>query len=134
MLSLAPGPHPRRDLTLIPRLGFACPRLGMAAGALSLAPGPHPRRDLTLIPRLGFACPRLGMAAGAPISRSHTFFCRRIPLRRLVTAVVLLLVGPAYPRLGDHVIAPDADEIVHAVPSPAGVLLEKPGESRVERL
>src|SRR5207245_127840 len=63
--SLAPGPHPRRDLTLIPRLGFAGPRLGMAAGASSLAPGPHPRRDLTLIPRLGFAGPRLGMAAGA---------------------------------------------------------------------
>jgi len=33
MTSLAPGPHPRRDLTLIPRLGFAGPRLGMAAGA-----------------------------------------------------------------------------------------------------
>jgi len=30
---LAPGPHPRRELTLMPRFGFACPRLGMAAGA-----------------------------------------------------------------------------------------------------
>ena len=27
------GPDPRRVLTLMPRLGFACPRLGMAAGA-----------------------------------------------------------------------------------------------------
>src|SRR6266480_2048389 len=67
-LLLAPGPHPRRDLTLMPRLGFARPRLGIAAGAyhLLLAPGPHPRRELTLMPRLGFARPRLGMAAGAP--------------------------------------------------------------------
>ena len=32
-LALAPGPHPRRVLTLMPRLGFAHPRLGMAAGA-----------------------------------------------------------------------------------------------------
>jgi hypothetical protein len=32
---LAPGPHPRRELTLMPRLGFPCPRLGMAAGAPS---------------------------------------------------------------------------------------------------
>ena len=31
--SLAPGPHPRRDLSLTPRLGFAWPRLGVAAGA-----------------------------------------------------------------------------------------------------
>jgi alcohol dehydrogenase (cytochrome c) len=30
---LPPGPHPRRDLSLTPRLGFACPRLGVAAGA-----------------------------------------------------------------------------------------------------
>ena len=64
-LALALGPHPQRELTLIPRLGFPCPRLGMAAGALALALGPHPQRELTLIPRLGFPCPRLGMAAGA---------------------------------------------------------------------
>src|SRR5207247_8339697 len=31
--SLAAGPHPRRELTLTPRLGSACPRLGVAAGA-----------------------------------------------------------------------------------------------------
>src|SRR5262245_17794206 len=30
---LTPGPHPRRELTLTPRLGFPCPRLGVAAGA-----------------------------------------------------------------------------------------------------
>src|SRR6187402_339850 len=34
--SLAPGPHPRRELTLTPRLGFPCPRLDVAAGALNL--------------------------------------------------------------------------------------------------
>ena len=33
---MAPGPHPRRVLTLMPRLGFARPRLGMAAGAALL--------------------------------------------------------------------------------------------------
>src|SRR6266508_4210216 len=40
--SLALGPHPQRELTPMPRLGFACPRLGMAAGAstLHLAWGP----------------------------------------------------------------------------------------------
>ena len=65
ILSMAAGPHPRRELTPMPRLGFAWPRFGMAAGALSLAAGPHPRRELTLMPRLGFTWPRLGMAAGA---------------------------------------------------------------------
>src|SRR5262245_18831892 len=30
---MAPGPHPRRELTLMPRLGSPYPRLGMAAGA-----------------------------------------------------------------------------------------------------
>ena len=34
--SLALGPHPQRHLTLTPRLGFAWPRLGVAAGAASL--------------------------------------------------------------------------------------------------
>src|SRR2546428_490875 len=62
--SLAPGPHPRRELTLMPRLGFARPRLGMAAGAFQ-SRWPHPQRELTLMPRLGFARPRLRMAAGA---------------------------------------------------------------------
>ncbi len=37
---LAAGPHPRRELTLMPRLGFTCPRLGMAAGASAWAPLP----------------------------------------------------------------------------------------------
>ena len=31
---LAMGPHPHRELTLMPRLGSPCPRLGMAAGAI----------------------------------------------------------------------------------------------------
>src|SRR6185436_11860633 len=35
LYSLALGPHPQRELTLTPRLGFACPRLGVAAGAYS---------------------------------------------------------------------------------------------------
>ena len=30
---MALGPHPQRELTLMPRLGFTWPRLGMAAGA-----------------------------------------------------------------------------------------------------
>src|ERR1700687_4088626 len=35
--ALAAGPHPRRELTLMPRFGFTCPQLGMAAGALLVA-------------------------------------------------------------------------------------------------
>src|SRR4029450_5807647 len=31
-LPLAPGHHPRRELTLMPHLGFPCPRLGIAPG------------------------------------------------------------------------------------------------------
>src|SRR5258708_28438346 len=34
--ALAPGPHPRRELTLTPRLGAVRPRLGVAAGASDL--------------------------------------------------------------------------------------------------
>src|SRR5437867_9440990 len=42
--SLALGPHPQRELTLMPRLGFPCPRFGMAAGASSWkAIGPYHR-------------------------------------------------------------------------------------------
>ena len=62
--SLALGPHPQRELTLMPRLGDAWPRLGIAAGAF-VALGPHPQRELTPMPRLGVTCPQLGMAAGA---------------------------------------------------------------------
>src|SRR2546428_11355939 len=40
LFSLALGPHPQRDLSLTPRLGFTGPRLGVAAGAFSLALGP----------------------------------------------------------------------------------------------
>ncbi len=69
VISLAPGPNPRRELTPTRRLGSARPRLGVAAGAqhLPLAPGPHPRRELTPMPPLGFAWPRVGMAAGAGV-------------------------------------------------------------------
>src|SRR5204862_3189397 len=71
--ALAPGPHPRRELTLTPRGGFACPPRGVAAGAFALAPGPHrlhpnaaaalgapPQRELALTSRGGFACPPRG--------------------------------------------------------------------------
>src|SRR5438128_2159779 len=44
LFSLALGPHPQRDLSLTPRLGFTGPRLGVAAGAFSLALGPPPAR------------------------------------------------------------------------------------------
>src|SRR5215471_5851974 len=64
-LPLALGPHPQRELTLMSRRGFPCPRLDMAAGAgFSLALG-APQRELTLMSRRGFPCPRLDMAAGA---------------------------------------------------------------------
>jgi len=36
------GAPPRRELTLMPRLGSTGPRLGMAAGASILARGPKP--------------------------------------------------------------------------------------------
>src|SRR3989338_5725819 len=76
IIYLALGPHPQRELTLTPRLGFACPRLSVAAGAIILL--------LTLIPRLGFTCPRLGMAAGAlsaDRSRAASAGCRRAGCR-----------------------------------------------------
>ena len=41
LFPLAAGPHPRRELTLTPSRGFACPRLGVAAGAPARAAGPH---------------------------------------------------------------------------------------------
>src|SRR2546428_5037362 len=63
--SPALGPHPQRELSLTPRLGFTRPRLRVAAGAFSLALGPHPQRELSLTPRLGFTRPRLRVAAGA---------------------------------------------------------------------
>ena len=42
--SMAAGPHPRRELTLTLRLGFARPRLSVAAGAFSAGTThlPHP--------------------------------------------------------------------------------------------
>jgi len=44
---MAPGPHPRRLLTLMPRLGFARPRPGMAAGAASSPESRTPSPDYT---------------------------------------------------------------------------------------
>ena len=47
--SLAPGPHPRRELTPMPRLGFARPRVGMAAGSSILhRRGPDAAREAPL--------------------------------------------------------------------------------------
>src|SRR5260221_3165245 len=36
VIALAAGPHPSHERTLMPRFGFTCPRLGMAAGAALL--------------------------------------------------------------------------------------------------
>src|SRR5207247_6520517 len=63
LLSLAPGPHPRRELTLMPRLGFPCPRLGMAAGAYFFtgAGAPPPARaDADASPRISLSSARHG--------------------------------------------------------------------------
>ena len=48
--------HPQRELTPMPRLGFACPRLGMAAGADTFA---------------RISIPRSGVAAGAGVSHRY---------------------------------------------------------------
>src|SRR6267143_341401 len=57
------GIHPRRELSVTPRLGFARPRLGVAAGATSFTgAGAPPQRELSLTPRLGFSRLRLGVA------------------------------------------------------------------------
>src|SRR6202521_2695558 len=37
----AAGPHPRRELTLMPRFGFTCPQPGMAAGAIKTLGAPR---------------------------------------------------------------------------------------------
>src|ERR1700692_2925193 len=67
--SLAPGPHPQRELTPMPRLGYPCPRLGIAAGALfSLRVGPHPHAERTLMLALGSPWPRTRIAAGAAVA------------------------------------------------------------------
>src|SRR5258707_337879 len=60
-LLLAPGPHPRRELTLMARLGFACPRLGIAAGAsfFTCAGAPPPARtDADASPRIHLSSTR----------------------------------------------------------------------------
>ena len=61
--SLAAGPHPRRELTLMPRLGSPCPRLGMAAGALFFTGGgapPPPRTDADTFARISMSSLRCG--------------------------------------------------------------------------
>src|SRR2546428_7540822 len=59
--SLALGPHPQRELTLTPRRGFPCPRLGVAAGALHWGWGPTTvflsRRGAHPPPRFSVPCP-----------------------------------------------------------------------------
>src|SRR5436309_7744935 len=59
-LSLALGPHPQRELTPMPRLGFPCPRLGMAAGANLIhwrwGPTP-PRTHAEAAPRISPSSP-----------------------------------------------------------------------------
>src|SRR2546428_23953 len=60
--SLALGPHPQRQLSLTPRLGFTRPRLGVAAGAFSLALGnPPPARAFAdTSPRISMSSARCG--------------------------------------------------------------------------
>src|SRR3989442_1631270 len=71
--SLALGPHPQRELTLTPRRGFPCPRLGVAAGALHWRWGPTTvflsRRGPPPPPLCRCRCPRNGPPA-APTSPS----------------------------------------------------------------
>src|SRR6267143_137124 len=60
---LAAGPHPRRELTLMPRLGFPRPRLGMAAGASFFTGGgapPPPRTDADASSRIPMSSTRHG--------------------------------------------------------------------------
>src|SRR2546422_858788 len=60
LFSLALGPHPQRDLSLTPRLGFTRPRLGVAAGAFSLALGPPQRPIADASPRIHLSSARRG--------------------------------------------------------------------------
>ena len=59
VISLAPGAHPRRELTPMPPLGFAWPRVGMAAGA------PCPLHLLAAAFRQGSAGERLRLCREA---------------------------------------------------------------------
>src|SRR5213594_1044553 len=60
LFSLALGPHPQRDLSLTPRLGFTRPRLGVAAGAFSLALGPPQRPIADASPQIYTSSARCG--------------------------------------------------------------------------
>src|SRR5438093_9162199 len=100
---LAPGPHPRRELTLTPRLGFACPRLGVAAGASFSywRQGPPPARtdaDASLAALLGRQRRR---AAGAYVSNGagpHFFQSRRGPTPAAVARRFAPRNGSRLPR------------------------------------
>src|SRR3989454_12292525 len=63
---LAPGPHPRRELSPTPRLGFPCPRLGVAAGARSPVRGGTATAAAVAMPQ-----PRLATAPGRRWFRGH---------------------------------------------------------------
>src|SRR5437660_623161 len=71
------GPLPRRELSLMPRLGFPGPQLGMAAGVFFLV-GNLRARELTLVLALGFRCPRARMAAGVDSRVASRVARRRI--------------------------------------------------------
>src|SRR3989475_12953713 len=57
---LALGPHPQRELTLMPRLGLTRPRLGMAAGAFTGAGAPPARTNADASPRIHTSSARRG--------------------------------------------------------------------------
>ena len=60
---MAAGPHPRRELTLTPSLGFPCPRSGVAAGAAFFTGGgapPPPRTDADTFARISMSSLRCG--------------------------------------------------------------------------
>src|SRR5882762_581831 len=89
--SLAPGPHPRRELTLMPRFGFTSPRLGMAAGAFHWRRGPPPARtDADASPRIHMSSARHGRRRFSLAPRPH-------PRRELT---LMPRLGFTSPRLG----------------------------------
>src|ERR1700674_4447766 len=124
----AAGPHPRRELTLMPRFGFTCPQLGMAAGALlvagcclqlRIAPG------LELVPGLP-AWKSVGLGHAVPDREKHFQVfpgSAEIPVRlhdvgRLVIVVLRVAVAclPAeIGRLADEIEALVGVERGHAL-------------------
>jgi len=61
---MALGPHPQRELTLMPRLGFACPRLGTPPQRGCRAGGPGMAAGAFYWPQALFHW-RLGPTPGA---------------------------------------------------------------------